>query len=147
MSVYAVGAVVLLVVCGALAITDAERGASGANIVGLTDGLWWAFVTITTVGYGDMSPVTTTGRLVAACLMVGGIGLLGTVSGMLASWMVDQINTPQVHQNSDAGLARLADLHTQGLLSVEEFTAAKARLLGLSATRTTDPAPPSADDA
>ena len=45
----------------------------------------------TTVGYGDLSPVTSTGRLVAAALMIGGITLLGTVTATLASWIVQRV--------------------------------------------------------
>lgn len=102
-AVYAAGGVALLVLCGALAVTEAERGAPGATIDGFGDGLWWSVVTITTVGYGDQAPVTPTGRLVAVALMTGGIALLGTVSGMLASWMVDQVGTAS---HADAPAAR-----------------------------------------
>jgi len=89
--VYAVGGTTLLVVCGALAITDAERGRPGASIADVGDGLWWAITTMTTVGYGDRYPVTTTGRFVAAALMVSGIALLGLVTATLASWLVERV--------------------------------------------------------
>jgi voltage-gated potassium channel len=72
---------------GSIAILHAERGA-GANIQSASDAIWWAFVTITTVGYGDLYPVTTAGRATAAVLMVVGVGLFGTMSGLFASWLV-----------------------------------------------------------
>ena len=53
--------------------------------------MWWACSTITTVGYGDMSPVSLTGRCVAVALMLGGIALLGTVTATLASWIVQRV--------------------------------------------------------
>jgi len=59
-----------------------------ANIKGAEDALWWAFVTMTTVGYGDHFPVTSEGRLVGALLMVAGVGLFGTFSGFVASWFL-----------------------------------------------------------
>ena len=49
-------------------------------------------MTITTVGYGDLSPVTATGRLIAVGLMIGGIALLGIVTATLASWLVDKVS-------------------------------------------------------
>ncbi|MGZ0712641.1 potassium channel family protein (plasmid) [Coraliomargarita sp. W4R53] len=54
--------------------------------------LWWAFVTITTVGYGDYYPATTTGRLIAVGLMIGGIALIGVVTATLASWIVERVS-------------------------------------------------------
>ncbi|MGC6413113.1 MAG: potassium channel family protein, partial [Bacteroidia bacterium] len=46
--------------------------------------------TITTVGYGDLYPVTTKGRLIALVLMTGGVGLFGVFTGYLASWFVEE---------------------------------------------------------
>jgi voltage-gated potassium channel len=66
-----------------------------ANIKGPQDALWWAFVTMTTVGYGDRYPVTSEGRLVGALLMVAGVGLFGTFSGFIASWFL----APKAAQN------------------------------------------------
>lgn len=91
-AVYTTGGAALLLTVGALAITDAERGEPGANITTLGDGFWWAFTTITTVGYGDRFPVTATGRFIAAALMVGGIALLGTITATIASWLVQRVS-------------------------------------------------------
>lgn len=52
------------------------------------DGIWWAFVTATTVGYGDISPSTFYGRLIAMALMLVGIGLIGTVTSTLTSYFL-----------------------------------------------------------
>ena len=88
---YASGGAVLLLLCAGLAITDEERYAPGATIADFGDGIWWAITTMTTVGYGDRFPVTTTGRVIAAALMLGGIALLGVVTATLASWMVERV--------------------------------------------------------
>lgn len=72
----------------AVQITVLERGNSSANIHSFSDGLWWAFTTITTVGYGDKFPVTTEGRFLAVGLMILGISLLGVVSATIAAWFV-----------------------------------------------------------
>lgn len=72
----------------AVQITVLERENSAANIHTFADGLWWAFTTITTVGYGDKFPVTTEGRFIAVGLMILGISLLGVVSATIAAWFV-----------------------------------------------------------
>ncbi|MVM32640.1 ion transporter [Spirosoma sp. HMF4905] len=79
---------VLLMIFGAVAILYAER-VPEANIKTPSDALWWAFVTITTVGYGDKFPVTTFGRLIAAVLMIAGVGLFGTFTGYVANFFVE----------------------------------------------------------
>ncbi|MGB0386599.1 MAG: ion transporter [Ardenticatenaceae bacterium] len=60
-----------------------------SNITNASDALWWSFVTMTTVGYGDLYPVTLEGRLIAAVLMAAGIGLLGTLTALMTSFFVD----------------------------------------------------------
>lgn len=82
---YTVGAAALVVVLAAALVTDAERGAPGATIRNFGDGLWWAAATVTTVGYGDVSPTTATGRAVGLALMVVGIATFGLVAANLAS--------------------------------------------------------------
>jgi len=56
----------------------------------LEDGVWWALVTFTTIGYGDKFPVTTGGRLVAALVIVFGVGMVGIVTGKIASVLVER---------------------------------------------------------
>lgn len=90
LTIYGAGAVVLLIYIGSLAVLDAERHAPGANIVSFGDAVWWAFVTITTVGYGDFVPVTVQGRLVAVGLMAGGVAVLGVVTATLSSWVIER---------------------------------------------------------
>ncbi|MES2141189.1 MAG: ion transporter [Bacteroidota bacterium] len=59
-----------------------------SNIKTAEDALWWSYVTITTVGYGDKYPVTTEGRIIAAILMTVGVGLFGTFTAYISSWFV-----------------------------------------------------------
>ena len=79
----------MLVTFCSIAILHFEAGPD-ANIQSADDAIWWAFATITTVGYGDRYPTTDEGRLVAVILMTAGVGLFGTFSGFLASWFVGE---------------------------------------------------------
>jgi len=83
----AILAFVTLVFC-AIGILQVEKDAPGAKITNAEDALWWAYVTITTVGYGDLYPVTSEGRIIAAVLMTVGVGLFGTFTAYVASWFV-----------------------------------------------------------
>jgi voltage-gated potassium channel len=89
--VYTACSVVLLVYVASLAILDTERYEPGSKITTFGDALWWSVTTITTVGYGDLSPVTGTGRVIAVALMFGGISLVGVVTATLASWIVQRV--------------------------------------------------------
>jgi len=80
----------LLLYTSALAIFEAERYAEGANITSFPDAIWWAFASVTTVGYGDRFPVTMDGRFIATMLMVVGIGLFSSLTALLAAWVMGE---------------------------------------------------------
>jgi len=77
--------IVLVLQFGSIAILAAERGAPSAEIKTASDAIWWAVVTMSTVGYGDTYPVTNNGRLVAILVIVVGVALFGVVTGSLAN--------------------------------------------------------------
>ena len=74
------GAVIVL----GLLMAPIEKGAVGARINNEGDGLWFAITTVTGVGYGDMVPVTTGGRMVAVLLEVFGVVLFGAVMAFVS---------------------------------------------------------------
>ena len=78
---------ILLVFFSATAVLQFETSPE-ANIRTPEDAIWWAVVTITTVGYGDRFPLSTEGRLIAVLLMSAGVGLFGTFSGFVAAWFL-----------------------------------------------------------
>lgn len=100
--VYVSGAAALAVGLGALAVLDAERKAPEANITTFGDALWWACTTVTTVGYGDRFPVTVEGRLVAVALMLVGIGLVGAVTGAVATWILGRVAQEDAARQEEA---------------------------------------------
>lgn len=93
--------VFLAMAIGSMAILSFEYGAVGSNIDTAEDALWWAWVTITTVGYGDYTPVTRGGRVVAAVLMFVGVGLFSSMSGLIASWLLTTPDESDDDQSTD----------------------------------------------
>jgi len=78
----------LLIIFCSVAELMCEQQSSTANIKTAGDAIWWSVTTVTTVGYGDKYPVTMGGRVVAMVLMVSGIGLFGTLSGVAATYFL-----------------------------------------------------------
>ena len=133
-----------------IAIAGAAVTLTGATLVWLlerddnpalapfSEALWWAIVTVTTVGYGDLTPITTGGRFIAAGLMITGIGTIGLLASTLANALLAQKEEDQgkVHAPMPARagsivaeLQALSQLHARGSLSDEEFAAAKSKVL------------------
>lgn len=81
----------LFVYVGSTLVWFVERHDPHANIVSLADAIWWGFTTITTVGYGDFTPVTGMGRFVAVVMMVMGMIIIGVVSATAISVLTDDI--------------------------------------------------------
>jgi voltage-gated potassium channel len=98
----------MMVVCCGGAMLHFEAGHPEANIRTAEDAMWWGVTTLTTVGYGDRFPVTTEGRIVAAVLMIVGLGLFGTLSGFVAAWF---LGTPSRREdNADEVRSEIAYL-------------------------------------
>lgn len=74
-----------LILFSSIAILQLEGNHEGSNIKTAEDAIWWSFVTVSTVGYGDRYPVTTEGRLVGIIVIISGIGLFSALSGYIAS--------------------------------------------------------------
>ena len=120
--------VVLVLEFASIGVLYAERDAQGSNIETASDALWWGYVTITTVGYGDAFPVTTKGRIVGVLLLTIGVGLFGTFTAFVAnvflapkkrgSWAVEGAGSldgaplahrrARAHRRAAAGHARRA---------------------------------------
>lgn len=92
---YVAGGSALLLFVSGLAVTDAERGVPGATITNVGTGIWWAVVTMSMVGYGDITPQTLQGRLIATALMIAGLVVVGVVAGTLSSWIIAQMSADE----------------------------------------------------
>jgi voltage-gated potassium channel len=80
--------ILLLLEFGSIGILFAESAYPEANIKTASDAIWWVFVSITTVGYGDRFPVTDAGRLIGVVTLTVGVGLFGVVTGYLANFFL-----------------------------------------------------------
>ncbi|MBU4464564.1 MAG: potassium channel family protein [Actinobacteria bacterium] len=88
--IYGGGSALLLVWYVALFVLQVERNAPDATITSFGNAIWWAFCTVTTVGYGDYVPVTVVGRVAAVGLMAGGVVLVGLIVATISSWVLER---------------------------------------------------------
>lgn len=118
---------------GAWLVLLFEENAKTSNIHSYADALWWAIVTVTTVGYGDRFPVTAGGRTVSVILMLVGIGLIGVLTATVASVFIQE-KTEANHAEIKKGHAdlgqqlsmlagRLADIERRLGATSEEIAA------------------------
>jgi voltage-gated potassium channel len=118
--IYTVSGVVLLIYSASLAVFDKERYLHGATINSFGKALWWSITTVTTVGYGDVYPITNTGRVIAVLLMIGGISLVGVVTAALASWIIERVAEEDA-LNQAATVAHIDQLRSEIRQLTEEL--------------------------
>ncbi|MCM1972025.1 potassium channel family protein [Streptomyces sp. G1] len=127
LTTYVAGSVVGLLMFGSLAVLSVERDAPDGNIKNLGDALWWSVTTMTTVGYGDHSPTTGLGRLLAVGLMLSGIALLGVVTANIAAWFISRFERDDLVELAQT--AAISELTAE----VRALRAEVARLGGIPA--------------
>lgn len=81
----------LVIILGGIAVYLVEHKQPGANITNLGDALWWSVITITTVGYGDYTPVSVLGRIIGTIVMFAGIGIAVTLVTVIAQGRVQRM--------------------------------------------------------
>ncbi len=101
-------ALVMILFCTTL-IVEVERSHPKAMILTGGDAIWWALSTVTTVGYGDMYPVTTQGKFIAALLMVVGVALFGSISAYITSKLI----LPKEDRDHEGELREIRALHKE----------------------------------
>ena len=120
---------ILLIYVASLAILEEERDVEGSVIKNFGDAVWWSITTVTTVGYGDLSPVTTAGRVVAVFLMIGGISLVGLVTATLASWVIEKVSDEDA-ANTAVTTAQIDELRLDMQQRIDALTVELQRLNG-----------------
>ena len=104
-----IGLMVVIIFSGGISVYIVERNKPGANITNLGNALWWAVITVTTVGYGDYTPITPLGRVIAVVLMFSGIGIVVTIVTLLSQRRLQ---------------------HTESMLKIKLKTEVQPKLLG-----------------
>jgi len=113
----------------------AEHDAQPDAFASIPHAMWWAIVTLTTVGYGDILPITVQGKVLGAIIAVIGIGMFALPAGVIAAGFIEEIKSSK---NAGCGpdpdarissLERLAALKEQGYLSDDEYEREKQRVL------------------
>jgi voltage-gated potassium channel len=99
--VYTIVFSVMAVSLGAVGIYLIEHSAEGTKITNLGDAFWWAIVTVTTVGYGDVYPITAEGKVIAALLMIVGIAILGILISTLGAGLIESRLKPKPKPGED----------------------------------------------
>ncbi|WP_299010428.1 potassium channel family protein [uncultured Shewanella sp.] len=91
-------AMVTILTLSSIFMLIVENGVPGANIITAEDAIWWAIVTISTVGYGDYFPITPLGHLIGALVIICGVSFFGVISGYIASILI----APSDHEQLEA---------------------------------------------
>lgn len=108
--IYSLGSATIITFIGSFAIYFFERDTS-TTIKSYGDALWWSIVTITTVGYGDISPSTSAGRVIAAILMLSGIGFLSMLTSTISTYFLTKTEGKRKKTHSTGEIVTL-DLST-----------------------------------
>lgn len=106
---------------------DLNRRIAASEYALIPDALWWGVVTLTTVGYGDVFPVTPEGRLAAGGLMILGITLFAAITGTIMSALVVQ-GAGTARSDADR-LRDITALRDEGLLTDEEYARKREELV------------------
>src|SRR6478672_6576215 len=104
-----IGLIFVIIIFGGIGVYLVEHNKPGANITNLGNAFWWAIITITTVGYGDYTPVTTIGRIIAVVVMFSGIGIEVTLVTLFSQRRLQ---------------------HTESMLKIKLKTEVRPKLLG-----------------
>lgn len=125
--------VLLLMVVSSVLMYSIENPQQPDVFKNAFSGFWWTLNTITTVGYGDIYPVTTAGRILSGVIAVLGIGLVAVPTGIISAGFVEATESKEMakHSMKNIGdeLMILSDLQSKGILTDDEFEDQKKKIL------------------
>jgi voltage-gated potassium channel Kch len=107
----AILATLLVVQFGSMLVIGPESEAENSNIATAGDAIWWSYVTITTVGYGDKFPVTTQGRIVGFLMLSVGVTIFAVITGFLSNFFINPRKLREAEaRQKEADRQEIADL-------------------------------------
>lgn len=121
--IYVIYLSITITLLGALSIYSIEKG---KTIHDFGDALWWSFVTTTTVGYGDISPSTGLGRIIAGILMLVGIGFIGMLTGTITTFFIKDRKKHGINQSQILDLSECSEETYKAILDYVEYRKSKA---------------------
>jgi Ion channel. len=125
--IYALISTITITVLGSVGIYIFEYGNS-TTIHDYGDSLWWSFVTVTTVGYGDISPSTTGGRIIACILMITGIGFLSMLTSTISTFFFTTLQNKKNKEKKERREERLKDKE-HVIIDISELSTEKRKNL------------------
>lgn len=125
--------VLLLMVVAAVIMYNVENTAQPEVFRNAFDALWWALATLTTVGYGDIYPITVWGRILSSIIAFLGIGLVAVPTGIISAGFMESVEQEKDHvsENLYNDLKELKQIYEDGLISMSEYELKKAKLLDI----------------
>lgn len=136
-------AIFILLIVASVLMCDVEKTAQPDKFSNAISGLWWAVATFTTVGYGDIYPITALGKFLSGVIAILGIGLVAAPTGIISAGFIEEVEnrkaenllqSAQSVENDDSAadaIKKYKELLDSGAITQEEYDAKKKQLLGL----------------
>lgn len=121
--------IITLMLISSILMFNIESEAQPKVFTNAFDGLWWATATLTTVGYGDIYPITLAGKILSAIIALFGIGLVAIPTGIISSGFVEKVSNNEKYNEITDELVFLKRLQEDNIITIEDFNKEKSKIL------------------
>lgn len=130
--------VFILIILSSVLMYNVESVAQPEVFDNAFSGMWWSIATLTTVGYGDIYPITVIGKILSSIISLLGIGLVAVPIGIISAGFIEnienenkQISTSSTEKSSADELMKFKQLLDAGVITASEFEETKTKILSL----------------